>query len=118
MKVKKELFTTNLIFGWIFLTCVLLAKYKIFSYVSIFFFAIHFVYYCILKNKEFALKYLAFLFISGVAVLGTAIIELFPSIYLVELRCYSSFVGSLPLIVFGYWLFLVVINLVDKNYEL
>ncbi len=117
MKVKKELFTTNLIFGWIFLTCVLLAKYKIFSYVSIFFFAIHFVYYCILKNKEFALKYLAFLFISGVAVLGTAIIELFPSIYLVELRCYSSFVGSLPLIVFGYWLFLVVINLVDKNYE-
>lgn len=51
------------------------------------------------------------------AVLGTAIIELFPSIYLVELRCYSSFVGSLPLIVFGYWLFLVVINLVDKNYE-
>lgn len=117
MKVNKELLTTNLIFGWIFLTCVLLAKFKIFSYVSIFFFGVYFVYYCILKNKEFALKYLAFLFISGVAILGTAIIELFPSIYLVELRCYSSFVGSLPLIIFGYWLFLVVINLVDKKYK-
>ena len=118
MKVKKELLVTNLIFGSVFFICILLAKFKLFSYISMAFWTVYFVRCCILKNKEFALKYLAFLFISGVAILGTAIIEFTSSIYLVELGCYSSFVGSLPLIIFGYWLFLFVIALIDSKYEI
>lgn len=117
MKIKKRQLTANLIFGSIFFICVLLARFKVFSYISILFFFFYFVYYCILKNKEFFFKYLAVLFISGMAILGTALIEIDEGIHLVELDCYSSFAGSLPLLIFGYWLLLFVITLVDYKYN-
>lgn len=116
MTVKKNTLIKNFFFGIIFLICSLLSEIRFFSYLSMLFFFIYFFAF-IIKNKEFALKYLAFLFISTTAILGVAIIELGDIIYLVELNSYSSFVGSLPLLIFSYWLFLVIIILVDNKYE-
>lgn len=117
MKVRKDLLTANLIFGFVFFVCALFAQYKFFSSISLIFFVVYIIYWCVLKNKEFALKYLAFLFVSGAAVWGVAIIELFDPIYLVELDSSSSFVGSLPLIILGYWLFLCAIIFADSKYK-
>ncbi|MCY3079923.1 oligosaccharide repeat unit polymerase [Aerococcus sp. JJEM-2022b] len=115
MKVRKSVLTTNLFFGFIFIICSIFSRIKFFSYIALLFFTVYFVFYLVLKNKEFALKYLAFLFISGTAVLGTSIIELIDGIFLVELRTYSSFVGSLPLLILGYWFFWFIIELFDFN---
>ncbi len=61
MKVRKSVLTTNLFFGFIFIICSIFSRIKFFSYIALLFFTVYFVFYLVLKNKEFQYKlYMSF----------------------------------------------------------
>jgi hypothetical protein len=66
------------------------------------------------KSKPlFYFKYLAFVFAVVINILGCFVVE-FESIYLPELAINSYYAGSLPMLVFGRWLFIVVLLTYDS----
>lgn len=113
-KIERKKIIIDVIFLLIFIFCSIFSSKKIFSYISILFFIIYFLYLILFKQK-FLIKYLSFVFIAIIAILGTAIIE-FNNLYLVELKCYSEFAGSLPLLILSYWLLLIVCMYYDYNF--
>lgn len=116
MKINKKTLLMNITFGTIFLLCTMLSFLKIFSFISFIAFAIYIIYIAF-NCQEFIIKYLAFLFIAGMAIIGTAIVELGTSIYLKELQCYSAYAGSLPLLILTYWLFICTLYIIDYKYS-
>lgn len=115
MKINRKALFLNLGFGTILFFCVILSHFYIFGFVSMALFVIYMIYIAT-KCQGFMIKYLAFLFIAGMAIIGTSIIELGPSIYLNELQCPSSYVGALPLQIFSYWLFIFTLYIIDYKY--
>lgn len=96
--------------------CVLLSNCIFFSYLSCLILCI-FVIYIITVRPRMVFAYLAVLFACAANLAGAIAIELFPSFYLSELRCYSNFSGSLPMCVFGWWCLLCTLYLTDTNYN-
>lgn len=96
--------------------CSVLSAYKIFSYIAIIIF-IAFLITLLFHKRGFFIKYLAFIFVAIAAIFGVAVIELFPSFYMNELRVSSHFAGSLPLIAFSYWLLLEVFYVWDATHR-
>lgn len=112
MKINKKTIFINIIFGTVFILCIILSFFKLFSFISFIAFIIYMIYIAF-KYQEFVIKYLAFLFIAGMAIIGTTIIELGKSFYLKELQCFSAYTGSLPLLILVYWLFIFTLYIVD-----
>ena len=115
MIVQKDRFVCTSTIFIALLICVLFSSVKAFSYIA---FCLYIFYWLYLYhyNKTYFVKYFAFVFITIGTVLGAAIIELFPEQYLSELRCQSHFSGSLPLIIFSYWIFLYVLEIREYHY--
>lgn len=90
----------------------LLSSIKIFSVVAIITFIIYFIYLA-RNNPSIYAKYLAYAFMMFAAVAGTIVTE-FSNIYLSELETNAHFVGSLPLLLFSYWLLFVVFTAFEK----
>lgn len=90
----------------------LLSFLKVMSYLSLFFFAVYLLY-LIASEPKLIVKYPAFYFVVIANIVGVASCE-FTHVFLPEMLCSASFSGSLPLIVFSRWLFLVVIQRFDS----
>lgn len=73
--------------------------------------------YLIAHDLPFFVKYMAMFFFVYANILGLFACE-FTDIYLSELRMESSFVGSLPLMAFADWLFLVFLRIFEKSSKL
>ena len=106
LKADRTLIMIDFACGAGLLICVLMSSYALFSYIALAL-IIAFLLYVLVYKKTFFIKYLAYFFSGATAIAGTAIIELGPTISLVELGTSSRFVGSLPLLVLGYWLLFV-----------
>lgn len=102
-------------FGIVFILCTVFSKIYVLSYVAFIAFG-SYLFYLVLFKQEFIIKYLAILFAALVSVIGTGIVEVVPRLYLPELQCESGFVGSLPLLIFSYWVLLVVLLNYDAVY--
>ena len=115
MIVQKDRFVCTSTMFVALLICVLFSNIKAFSYIAL---CIYIFYWLYLYhyNKTYFVKYFAFIFIAIGTVIGTVIIELFPEQYLSELRCQSQFSGSLPLLIFSYWIFLYVLEIREYHY--
>lgn len=105
--VRKNEFLINFVFGGIFAFCSITYTFKFASYTALIFY-VGYMIYVMLHRKEIFIKYLAFIFMAVAAVFGTAIIELGNHIYLKELQTNADFVGSLPLLIFSYWLLMCI----------
>lgn len=114
--VRKRDFLINIVFGLVFLICSLACKLKLTSYIAVFFF-IAYMIYTIVNRKEVFIKYLAFIFMAVAAIFGTVIIELGNHVYLKELQTSGEFVGSLPLLVFSYWLLICIFMTSEGTYR-
>lgn len=97
------------------LICVLFSNIKVFSYIALCLFILYWLYLYHF-NKTYFVKYFSFIFSAVGTVFGTVIIELFSELYLFELICQSHFSGSLPLLIFSYWIFLYVLELREYHY--
>lgn len=102
--------------GSIALSACLIADFAAMSVLAVGSLALYLMLISI-KSRGFVFKYAVFLFACAANVVGCVSIELLDSTYLNELRCYSSFVGSLPLLCAGWWLFFTVIYLIDCRFE-
>lgn len=116
MHIKRTSFIINSLIFFSLMVCVLFSSIKAFSYVSLLVY-IAYWWYLYRFNKSYFVKYLAFVFVAIGTVVGAVIIELFPEQYLPELRCQSHFSGSLPLLIFSYWIFLYVLETREYRYE-
>ena len=113
IRIRKNQFILDIIFGIIFLICSVSSKIIYFSYISVGFFIIYLIY-TLYIDSEFVIKYLAFIFMAIAAILGTLIIE-FSKVYLIEIRCSSYYVGALPLLIFAYWTLIIILRYADKR---
>ena len=106
----------NLIFcsviGFNLLICNVCSSVYFFSIFALLNFAL-FIAFFILNWPSFVVKYLSYLFSAVAAISGTAICELIPGLFLDELRCDTAFAGSLPLLIFAYWMLLMSLYLYD-----
>lgn len=98
----------NWCLGIVLIFCVITSSCKISSIVS-FVTMIFFMLLLLIKNTIIFLKYLHFIFAAVAAIIGCAVIE-FSNIFLPELSTQASFGGTLPMLVFSWWVFLVVIK--------
>mgnify|MGYP001078722883 CR=1 FL=1 len=119
---KRGLFTLNcqrilidIPFGIVFVICACFSQIYFLSYISLLGIGIYFLY-LVLFRQDFIIKYLFLIFSALTAIIGDAIIELAPQLYLSELQCYSGFVGSLPLLVLSHWVLIVVCLNYDAVY--
>lgn len=115
MQIKRAKFIINGLVFALLLLCVLFSSIRAFSYVSLCVFAVYWLYLYHF-NKIYFVKYLTFVFVVVGTVVGAVIIELFPEQFLPELRCQSHFSGSLPLLIFSYWIFLCVLEIREYRY--
>lgn len=74
-----------------------------------------FLGFCVFIDSRIAFKYLAYLFAVVANIVGVFVVEYTP-LYLGELRAFTHFAGSLPLLVASRWLFLVVIIALDSKW--
>lgn len=114
--ISREEISLTCILFLLFTSCVLFSESEWSSILSL----IGFGAYCIYLLKIdilYYIKYLAFIFIAFSAILGTTVIEFF-NLYLVELQCESSYVGSLPLLILGYWCLLVSFRIFDTRKQI
>ena len=100
--------TLIILTGLLLLICVLLNEFVWASVISFLTFAF-FVGAIIYEKPNILFEYFAFFFACVGNVVGVAVVEFFQSFYLYELRCDSGFVGSLPLLLLGWWTLLVVL---------
>lgn len=103
----------NLVLGVLLLCNVAFSEFPVTGILSLFYFAL-FLINVFIYNPVIFLKYLHFIFASTAGIFGCAVIEYF-KIHLRELSDMSSFQGSLPLLVFSWWLFLTVLTDRDKR---
>lgn len=113
---KKLQVVIVLSFGVALVCCSALSDYEVSSILSIIVFSGYLLYIAFTKPKHI-LKYLAFFFAVIANILGCAICE-FSDVFLSEIVTYSGYVGSLPLLVFGRWLFLVVLLWFDSKWDI
>lgn len=99
--MSRNLFFANLASGIILVTSCFFSQYRVFTYFALVVWGGFFAYLA-KKDPTIYIKYFAFVFMIGAAVLGTLVIE-FSRIYLTELECYSHFTGSIPLLLLSYW---------------
>ena len=116
MYIKGNRFIYTSLMFVLLVICVLFSHINIFSYIALFVYIAYWMYLYHFE-KTYFVKYLSFIFVSVGVVVGTFIIELFPKQYLYELRCQSHFSGSLPLLIFSYWIFLYVLELREYCYR-
>lgn len=114
LKLKSKNAIQNWIFALIFLFCVRFCKYPFFSVVALATFAIYFVTLIKIYGIVFV-KYFYILFVTMASIVSCAFIE-FYNFYLNELQMNSNFKGSLPLLLFSYWILYQVIILIDQRY--
>lgn len=76
----------------------------------VFYFA--YLIWVLIKRPLFYVKYFAFIAFASMNVIGCFAAEYF-ELYLTELRTYSGFVGSLPLLVLSRWLIFPILAAVD-----
>ena len=69
----------------------------------------------VLERPSVLLKYFAFFFAAAANISGVISVELLPSFYLSEIRTFTYFAGSLPLIVLGWWCFICVLYIADAT---
>lgn len=113
IRVKKKI---NIYLLSIFTISMLFNSIKLLSYISF----IAYIYYwfnMLWTDKAFIIKYLAFIFNAVGCVVGVAIIELFPSFYMIELNVNSHFSGSLPFIIYFYYIFIELIHILEGRHE-
>lgn len=67
------------------------------------------------SNPAFLIKYLPLLFGIAINIGGCFVVEYF-DLYLNELKMNSHFIGSLPLLIFSRWIFIVVLELYDQRW--
>lgn len=116
MLIKRNRYCLNISLLLLLLVCVLFSWIKFFSYFALAIFVIQWIglwYY----DKTFFLKYMVAAFTLIGDAIGIAVIEIFPSIYLGELRCQSYFTGALPLFIFCSWISLFVLEIMDYRYR-
>lgn len=103
----------------IFIICCIFSQIQFFSIASFLLLTFYIIYLFKIKPLYF-IKYFAFVFGAIITINGTAIIEFMDDLYLVELHCYSEYVGSLPLHILCYWSLLVGFKYYDyyKGIEL
>lgn len=109
---QSSLLVETLLVGVVLALSFLLAAYPLASYISLAALCVFFVA-LIFKRGDFFVKYFAFVFAIGANILGCAIIET-QDLALSELDAFSSFAGSLPLLVFSRWVFVVVLLALDN----
>lgn len=68
----------------------------------------------LIKNPNIIPRGLAIMFALVANIIGVAVVE-FQNVYLGELRCYSYFAGSLPLIELAWWTFFTVFCLLSNK---
>lgn len=93
--------------GFALIICCLANDSKLSGVISVAVVAIYAVY-AIRKQRDYFFLYAALLFAVFANIIGCAVAEYFP-VYLSEIRAYSSFCGSLPLLVLSRWAFLAVL---------
>lgn len=116
MQIKRNRFIFTSFLFVSLMICVIFSSIKAFSYVSLLLYIAYLIYlYCF--DKTYFVKYLAFIFSAIATVAGVTIIELLPKQYLPEMACQSYFTGSLPLLIFSYWIFLYILESREYHYE-
>lgn len=111
--VNRKLALITIITGFALMICCVFASIRVFSYIAVAAFVIYFIYLG-RKDPSIYAKYLAYVFMMFAAVAGTIVSE-FSNIYLFELEAYAHFVGSLPLLLFSYWILFVVFLSFEKR---
>ncbi len=106
---------TSLVFV-LLLICAIFSSIKLFSYVSLLVYLAYWLYMYYV-NKTYFVRYLAFIFVALVTVVGASIIEIFPEIYLTELVTHSHFPVHFLYLFFSYWIFLYVLELREYRFE-
>ena len=103
----------NLMLGVLLICNVVFSELPVTGVLSLLCFAL-FLLNLFINNPVIFLKYLHFIFASTAGIFGCAVIEYF-KIHLKELSDVSSFQGSLPLLVFFWWIFLMALTSHDKR---
>lgn len=99
---------------FVLVVCCFFSVYKaagIVAFLTLAFYALATIF----RNPLIVIKFLPVFFACATNVLGLATIEFLPSTILPELKQYSYFNGSMPLLCLGWWCFLTVIVLFDRN---
>ena len=113
MKIKKRVLITNLLVMFFLILCTFFHKVPVSSFVALTAFAGYLLY--LLKRKTFIIfKYFAFLFSGMILIAGVAVSE-FTTTYLYEINSISGFYGSLPAIIFFYYVFLTMLTIFDDG---
>lgn len=102
------------LFGLFFVITVLLSEFPMASIASLVAFLLFGLYVCVCA-PSFLIKYFNVLFGIAAAIAGCFSCEFLDS-YLPELRTYSSFAGSLPLLILNYFIFLACLYGFDKTF--
>ncbi len=107
-QLEIDIFSLVLLFA-----CTLFYKFRAASVISIVCFAIYLA--VMVRNYPvFFIKYFV-VFFSVASVVSSCIISEFWTIYMPELKVYSGFAGSLPLIILSYWVLIKVVILSDGS---
>lgn len=107
-KIDYPLLVNTLASGIILLLTVVFSDYIAATYLSIFIIGENLLFN-IYYRPSIYIKYLAYYFMMVAAIAGTTIIEI-NTFYLIELRTETSFIGSVPLLVFSYWTLFVILS--------
>lgn len=97
--------------GFVLLSCVICSDEWISTIVSTVTLTLFLLGLLVFK-PSFLVKYFAFVFVVAANVLGCFVVETF-DVYLYEVSAQSEFSGSLPLLIFSRWLFLVCLVAFD-----
>lgn len=104
-----------ILFFCIFALCSILHSIVVMTYISALTF-VTWTIYVVIRKPPFLLKYLYVFFNVFATIAGCFYIEVFPSVWLVELQETGHFVGALPLLVFCNWILLVGLLCFDSKW--
>ena len=114
--INKKIIIQQIILSVLFLICCIFNEIRIFSLISY----IGFITYLFLltyRNPIFFLKYLAIIIGIVLTVNGVLLIEFYENNFLVEIYTTSKYIGSLPLYILIWYIFLNSIQLYELKFK-
>lgn len=107
--MKRKNFLEFVISIILLLFCVILHKYPVFSIIAASLWIGH-IFALLKNNKTFALRYIYYIYSTCAVVFSVLLCEFINGYYLTEINSHSHYVGSLPLLVLGLYVFLICLE--------
>lgn len=111
----KNLNKINCLLLGLFVISVIFSRFKVFSIISLIGFLI-FLLNIIKEDALFYIKYFYIVFVVLATIFACFVIE-FGNFFLLEVREFAKYTGSLPLLILSYFTLIVTINYLDKKYN-